>query len=1757
MVQTNIDVLYANAITGPVVANAAQAIAGSASNIVVTPSSLTSYMQAVPTKIGRVAPCDANFNDVTAKTLGGDIVATQTDILDATSTSKFVSPAMLKVALANTSAIVGGSASTGVFSDLLVTGNISITTGLIKATAGGTGHKTFTKGDIIAASASNALDRIPIGNPGQVLTVDYGSPTFVRWLPPSSAQIASTTASGVIQLATNLEAINGTNITKAVTPGTLTSTLRSPPTIGYTTPGDAIFANLTAKNLYGVTASQSEALSYTSKTKAITPNNIPYIMASPGPIGGNTASTGTFTTLNTTTTKTVNLEVVNAPWLAVAVKYATNADMINATSSGKAATPAGVKYYLARPHPIGSSVPNTGTFTTLTATDLVVANKPWISDVPVFAQDADLGKNTTNTIVSPHFLKISLESPPVIGFTTPNNAIFTEVAASNIYGIIGDPENNTVGYFTDIYADGITGGVVATNSEAVAMTSNTKVITPSVFPAVMAAPGAIGNTTPGTGSFTTLAASMITGNIVATPQEVAAGSSNVKVVTPNTMLSYLASPGTIGGQTPGDAYFSVLNCESFTGAVATEKEVTDGGEHAKVIVPDILKLHLSSPNPIGDASPNTGKFTTLTAQKINGAVQCSLIDVYDGTSTDSVVSPSVFKAYMDSPGVIGGLNPEDANFKTLTVASFNAGSMSLTEVSGGVVATQEEVFLGESNSKVVTPSTLLGDLLSPPIIGQTKPNDAIFTGIETDSIQGDVIASAQEMIDGSINKVVTPSALQIYLADPCNIGSGSATGSFSTVSAGTLVGELGSSDIYYDAYIEDLYIKAIHGGDASNTEAITPSVTSKYITPSTLNYVLSNPPIIGATTANNIRALNVYATSGSGPIVASASDINTGTATTKFTTPKAVKDVLLSPPVIGDTVPNDAKFKVVYGALSGIVGSSTSSTLGYFTDIYADSINGSAIADALSVQEGTSTSTVITPSTLKNILTSPAYSIGDGSTDCHFASIYGTLIGVVGDPQNPLDGNFDVITASSISGSIVATQEAVSAGVSSTTIVTPETLAGVFKNPPILGSDFQNEANFTTASALLFLGDIGDSDHRHRVYASTLDATYVEGDCLATYANIVTPTGNKIVNDSLLSTILAKPLAIGSSVANSGTFTNLSASQLLGPLGTSSSKSTVSASVVTTDELNGDCIATLQELQAGVGDIDKVVSSSALLDFLRTPNGVDIGDGSGNGSFDALSANSLQGCIASLAETYAGTSETLAVSPSSLMSILIDPIDLDIGSGTSFAGMRAEIGTFNQIQGTCVATVSDIQASDNTKIVSGSSLNLYLNQADTLGSLAKTVIKAKSITSNQYYGPIGDGTVYNNAYFDALTCETITGNVIGTSNDLELYTENKVVTPALLQNTLDSLVAGAHDVNFQKLVVETIEITNDQITVPEGGTGYSYYEKGDLLVGDGSGLTKLHANVDGQLLMLDSTTISGLKWGNSPYPTGFQQVTPPKYVSNSNDRFIIQSCYARDYTNTINIDITSGKTLNLGTIGLNGVAQSDILGTATCAGTTVTTSDTDFTTLFVVNDVITFSDLEESRKIIGINSSTTLTIESAFSVDATSSYTRGGLASNTHYYMYASSMGGYIASTRSVTNGDILVDHSGYVSQLPYVATTDSFANVYQNLYLDHYVSIIPNNISFDLQDSFQYYSVANVVPRNATAIKIQLRMKNNTNADNDIYVRCQGADASVTLGGVPSMTFLSDTIDVALDPFSRFQAMVLDTSLGSYGKIILQGYYV
>jgi hypothetical protein len=83
--------------------------------------------------------------------------------------------ALTKTDDTNVTLTLGGNPATSLLRDASITVGW---TGTLAATRGGTGTATYTTGDILYASATNTLSKLPAGAEGTVLTIDTGVPTW-------------------------------------------------------------------------------------------------------------------------------------------------------------------------------------------------------------------------------------------------------------------------------------------------------------------------------------------------------------------------------------------------------------------------------------------------------------------------------------------------------------------------------------------------------------------------------------------------------------------------------------------------------------------------------------------------------------------------------------------------------------------------------------------------------------------------------------------------------------------------------------------------------------------------------------------------------------------------------------------------------------------------------------------------------------------------------------------------------------------------------------------------------------------------------------------------------------------------------------------------------------------------------------------------------------------------------------------------------------------------------------------------------------------------------------------------------------------------------------------------------------------------------------------------------------------------------------------------------------------------------------------
>ena len=223
--------------------------------------------------------------------------------------------------------------------------------------------------------------------------------------------------------------------------------------------------------------------------------------------------------------------------------------------------------------------------------------------------------------------------------------------------------------------------------------------------------------------------------------------------------------------------------------------------------------------------------------------------------------------------------------------------------------------------------------------------------------------------------------------------------------------------------------------------------------------------------------------------------------------------------------------------------------------------------------------------------------------------------------------------------------------------------------------------------------------------------------------------------------------------------------------------------------------------------------------------------------------------------------------------------------------------------------------------------------------------------------------------------------------------DNKIITDHII-NFLSGVVLG----NAQQNKVLTLDRNKDITGINSldliqpldngsGGTGINTYNKGDILVAsDNNILTKLNIPIsNGEFLTTDTSTNVGISW-NSYLLKNYLRFSDPEYLTSTT--YFIEYLYTK-LSNNLFIE---NKTLDLDTIGINGLLSSSTLsGTVLIdsISTTVTGTNTTFTTDFVVGDVINI--LNNYRRITNITSNTQLTIDSVYTLLNT--WTLSGTAS--------------------------------------------------------------------------------------------------------------------------------------------------------------------
>ena len=372
--------------------------------------------------------------------------------------------------------------------------------------------------------------------------------------------------------------------------------------------------------------------------------------------------------------------------------------------------------------------------------------------------------------------------------------------------------------------------------------------------------------------------------MIATSSDIANNGPNNKIITPFVLADFIAHPTIdIGSNGRSNAYFDNIDLNSISGSVFSI--LSDFGatpSTTKVVSPSMIKSFLSQPSDIGTISTANAYFKELGFTSIASANIASLSDMQTGTSNSFVVTPTSVTALFKSPIALGSVTPNSGKFTTLNAnvyygsigssSTYNnayVDTLNAKNISGDLIPTDiTDLKTNNSNSKVVTPYLLSQYFTSLPSTIGDGSTSAIFDNITVNSLTGSVFATNAGVIAGSSSvTIVSPSTLKNLLTtNPPAIGSSNpAAGSFTTLNANQIYGQLGSTNNKSNVYSAVLYFDEFNpnsGGLGTLTD-VQQGTTGKFVDTSVIKDLFANPLPIGSTSTSSGTFSTLKATTAS------------------------------------------------------------------------------------------------------------------------------------------------------------------------------------------------------------------------------------------------------------------------------------------------------------------------------------------------------------------------------------------------------------------------------------------------------------------------------------------------------------------------------------------------------------------------------------------------------------------------------------------------------------------------------------------------------------------------------------------------------------------------------------------------------------------------------------------------------------------------------------------------------------------------------
>lgn len=1178
--------------------------------------------------------------------------------------------------------------------------------------------------------------------------------------------------------------------------------------------------------------------------------------------------------------------------------------------------------------------------------------------------------------------------------------------------------------------------------------------------------------------------------------------------------------------------------------------------------------NLSHDSNVQLLSSDIGTFYLLNASLINGSCIASDDDI-NILSNNKIVTPKVLDAVLKSAGG-GGLYPTNASFQSLVtskltitddiipvgnggtgLSSYNDGDLLYGDTTSGLsklsignngqilqvlngkvswtdsltnlaaFAEENDVFSGTTvDNKLMSPVITQTFMMSPPVIGYISSNDAKFKNITIDSLTSNTAyASSSEATDYSINdKIISPLGLSYSLSNPPKIGDVQANdGSFKSLNAEYLT-------------VDNPPWPVISQYFADNTDVIARSSTDKSLNPSNIATMFSYPTTIGDgdpssaiftdLKANELKVTDLIVSNPPWPTLtnsfATNEEATQKTINNKSISPSNLSSIMANPGPIGNTVSYDAKFK-------SVTMENLSVTNPPWPTVNALYTSNSEALDSSIKSKG------LAPSNVPTIMASPG---PIGST-------------------SPNTGKFSTLTTAKIN---------------ITNDVLPVSVGGTGLNSYTKG-DLLFATDTTTLSKLntgqdgqfLQVSSVSPSGYIWTTLSGSVPEATTGSFGVTRYATpseVVTYSGIGVLTTGQLPSLFSNPPSIGSTMPNSGTFSNLSVTgnlTLSNPI-TAKQGGTGLSTYKVGDLLYANTVSSLTTLSKGTDT-----------QILQMVNGLP----KWQPPLTVLSASINQEGIIQLAnsiEAISFSEQTKAITPQTLSLALASPADigsanpanatfnvLTVNSSLYFSNQFA-IKPSNGGTGRTTYNLGDLLVGNN-----GSSLSVL--SKGTVGQVLQV-----SPTGGLSWGNSG-GVAY---------ASTDSSGVVQFATDqqaIQQTIDDVVISPtnvtAILSNPSSIGNVTPNSGVFTDFKCTTFELTGDTVNPSEGGTGQSNYLKGDLLVATNtSTLTKVHLGNEGEFLQVDSSTASGVRWANVTLPTMYNNTDIPDYQSNTS--YTISYSYSRAVNDNEDILINSLRTIDLTMIGLSstnsGLAQSSMLtGTVTVNDTTVThDSNLDFSQYFIPGDVISISGIG-SRRIVSINESSLETDIPFASNNTNRTFYRGGRAPNTLYYLYAlghPTQPGYILSTRCSVNNQNFVDapygydiSSGWYRQLDYVFFTTETADFSMNTFTKagytsiHHYKINPSMLS----TAFTTINLSRFVPQTAVLVDVNIRMKTTNILGGYVDIGMTNTTYN-TVCEINEPDTIYHHLTVPIDIFQSFVVRLANVNCIAY--ITVQGYY-